>query len=212
MERRTSSFNAAPGRATSGSLVFLSGGTGIALLADPRIPDLAVGRFAGPGTHVEAGDGTVVVHSHRLPRSDERHFRRGGLAEIRLNATIPWEIEFRGPVAGLEADLRGLQLRSLDVLGSASEVRLRLSRPPGAGFIYISGDARQVSILRPAGTGIRISAIGGISGLTFDGRYHARVVGEAQLESAGWQESLGGYQIGIAGSASELTVDREGEG
>jgi hypothetical protein len=210
MESQSTAFTAALGQAKNGRLVFLSGEFGITLIADPSLPDLARGHFTVPAPHVEISDGLLVIHPRHINQAGEGILLPGELGELWLNAAIPWEIEFRGTLTGLNADLRGLQLRSLDVLGSARDLRLDLSRPDGAGFVYISGDARQVSIRRPQETGVCLQVDGGISGLTLDGRRYPRIDGEARLDSLGFENSAERYEISVAGQAREITIDREG--
>jgi hypothetical protein len=150
----------------------------------------------------------VVLQYRRSPCSGQEGFSPGPLGEIRLNPSIPWEIEFHGRLSGLTADLRGLQLHSLDILGSASEVALSLSRPAGTGFLYISGDAHRLSIRRPSEAGARLSALGGISKLSFDGRSFDGIDGEALLESSGFTSSTLRYEIGVAGGARHVTISQ----
>jgi hypothetical protein len=209
MESEPASFVAPLGQARSGRLVFLSGASGIALIADPAIPDMARGDFTRPVPRVEVKEGRLVLQYGDDPCPRRQTSQRGSMGEVRLNPTIPWEIEFHDRLSGLTADLRDLQLRSLDILGSAKDVTLNLSRPATTGFLYISGDTRQVSIRRPHGAGVRLSALGGITNLSIDGRNFPFIEGEARLESDGFSDSTTWYEIGIAGSAEHWMIEKE---
>jgi hypothetical protein len=209
MDSKSTDFVVPLGQARSGRLVSLSAASGIILLADPVLPDLARGRFKQPAPCVEVMEGRVVVQYHRSPCSGQAVFSREPLGEIRLNVSVPWEIEFHGRLTGLSADLRGLQLRSLDVLGSANKVALNLSQPAAAGYLYISGDVQELSIRRPPDAGVRFAALGGISNLSFDGRRFDAIDGEARLASAGFSDLTAGYEIGIAGGARHVTITQD---
>jgi len=206
VKSKSTEFVAPLGQAKRGRLVLLSGASGITLLADLVLPDLARGRFTLQAPHIEINEGALILQFRHFDCFDQKVFLGEPLGEIRLNISIPWEIEFRDGVSNLNADLGGLQLRSLDVLGSAEDVTLELSQPAETGFIYISGDAHQVSILRPPQAGVRLSVIGGIHTLSLDGRHFAEIEGEARLESSGLTSSTPRYEIGIAGGASHLTI------
>jgi hypothetical protein len=151
-------------------------------------------------------EGSVVLQYRRLPCSGQAVTLREPLGEIRLNVSVTWEIEFHGRLTSLNGDLRGLQLRSLDVLGSASEIALNLSQPSAAGYLYISGDVQRLTIRRPPGAGVRLSALGGISKLSFDGRRFDAIEGEARLESSNFSGAAAWYEIGIAGGARHVSI------
>ena len=208
MQSKFTHFVAPLDQASTGRLVFLSAASGITLLAVARLPHLARGHFTRPVPCIEVKEGRLTLQYRRFPCFDRPVFLGEPRGEIRLNASLPWEIEFHGGISGLTAGLRGLQLRSLDILGRADQVTLQLSAPAGTGFIYISGGAHQISLRRPAETGVRLSALGGISNLSLDGRRFSAIAGEARLETSGFTSSTSRYEIGIAGGASHVTISQ----
>jgi hypothetical protein len=127
--------------------------------------------------------------------------------EITLNTSIPWEIEFRGTISDLNADLRGLELRTLDVLGGASQIRLLLSKPAGTAFLYITGGIRDGTIHNPPGVGVRVQASGGVSNFVFESKRFAATRGDLNLENSTFKSATSRLEICIAGGASNLTID-----
>lgn len=202
--------------ASSGRLVLTSGAAGISILAAPALPALAQGRSLHDLGWVgfEAG---MVMLGCRPPVTGPR--RAGG--EIRLNAAIPWEIELRGGVVGCRAWLKGLRLRSLDVLGSAREVSLMLGQPEGTAYVYFAGEARGITLRRPAEVGVAVCAAfsaavyaavyarAGIERLVFDRQHFLNVGREDRLESKGFHRSRSRYEISFAGEASRIRVEKE---
>jgi len=154
MQSKTTDFVAPLGQAGSGRLVFLSGASRITLRADPVMTDLARGYFSHPAPCIEVEEGTLSVHFRHFAGFDQMVFSRAPLGELRLNVSIPWEIEFRKGVSHLTADLAQLQLRALDILGGADRIRLALSEPSGTAYIYASGGISQGEIRAPATAGI----------------------------------------------------------
>jgi hypothetical protein len=129
--------------------------------------------------------------------------------EITLNASIPWEIEVRGNLANLNADLRGLDLHSLDVLGVSSQIRLLLSEPAETAFIYITGGVRKGTIRVPPGVGIRVQVKGGIYNLVFDGQRFSALERDINLENSTFKSATSRCDICIASGADHLTIEEE---
>ena len=173
------------GSATSGRLVFTAGAVDVTLLTKPALQGLVRGRF--------------------VRRVSWVGFEAGGDA-ITLNASIPWGIEFRGSTSNLNADLRGLELRSLDLLGGASQIRLLLSKPAKTTFIYITGGIRDGTIRVPASVGVRVQISDGVSDLLFDGQHFAEIGGATILENSIFKSATSRCDICIAGGASNLTI------
>jgi hypothetical protein len=210
-------FSPPLGLATSGRLVFTTSAVGVALLTEPALQGLVRGRFVRRVSWVgfEAGIVMVGYYPDFCSRSDRPPFpplhRISGPGEpgdeIALNASIPWEIEFRGTISDLNADLRGLDLRSLDVLGGANQIRLLLSKPAGTAFLYITGGIRDGTIRIPPGVGVRVQVSGGVSNLVFDGQRYAAIRGDLNLENSTFKSAISRCDICIAGGASDLTLD-----
>lgn len=204
----STAFSAPLGTLKSGRLVFASGAERLKLAAGPSMPYLYQARFRRYAPRVWVQEGTVAIIYRRIPFPGQLVNLGRPLAEIRLNGSIPWEIEFHRGVSHLSADLAQLQFRSLDILGGADQIRLMLSKPSGTAFIYISGGISQGSIRVPSSTGIRVQVSGGSTNLIFVEQRFAAIGSETSLESPGYENTTSRYDICIAGGISNFTVER----
>ena len=140
------------GSASSGRLMFARGAANVTLSVDPLMEELFRARFDGPLPEVHAQDGDVTI---RYPRTFHPFEWRKRAAEVTLNGSIPWGIEFRGGLSGLDADLSGLGLGSFEVIGGARTGAVTLPRPSGTVPVRVSGGVSDVTIHRPAGVAAR---------------------------------------------------------
>jgi hypothetical protein len=173
------------------------------------LPDLYQAHFERHVPGIRVQDGAVTIQSSQTPQFDSSAGPPGTpwapLARITLNGTIPWEIEFRGGVARLIADLRGLPLRALD-LGSASGSLITLPQPTGVVFVYIAGSASDLTIHRPAGVAVRIDISGSVSNVTLDEQHFGAAADGIRWQTPDYNTVAACYDISIVGSASNLTL------
>ena len=205
-QHQDNEFPAPLGSEKSGRLSFPSGASWVTVRADPSRADLYHARFAGQAPRVGAKDGTVTIRYPRFPLFDWLYYLRERPAEVALNAQIPWDIEIRNGVSRLTADLRGLELRSLDVSGGASRVEVTL--PPASGIVPVRvlGGASNVAMHRPEGVSAQIR-VGGCTNLAFDERRFGAVGGEVGLQSPDSAGASDRYDITISGGASSVIID-----
>lgn len=192
-----------------GRLVFASSASQLSLKTWQMESDLCQARFSHPVPSIWLHEDTLTIDYPQLAYPDP--FAESGkvLSEIGLNSAIPWDIEFHHSVSALEADFSRLQVRSLDYLGSASQLDLLLSAPAGTAFIYMSGGLSRSVISRPAGVSLRIKISGSVSDLTFDDQHLGVAGGEMSLESPNFISSPDRYEICIAGGASQVRIFEE---
>jgi hypothetical protein len=211
--RHSESLSAAPlDAATGGRLVFSSGAIGVTLEGDPALVELYRARFAQdvPSVHLErgsAGSGPpkVTIHYRQRTPADRPTLWREPLATIALNGAIPWEIEFHGGVAHLQANFRGLRLRSLD-LSDSSAVKLLLPQPTGTVYLYVSGSASDVVIQRPAGIALRVQIAGSASQVRIDEQLFGAIANGITWQTPDYHAAADRYDIRFAGSVSNLTI------
>jgi hypothetical protein len=206
-------FVAALGSAEPGRLVFASGAAALNISADPSMEDLARGRFTRHIPRVSIAEHVVTIRYQRIPLlgwlvyARSQFLSKQPLGQIALNSAVPWELQFAGGVSRLSADLRGLRLCSLDLLGGASEVTLLLSRPAGNAYLYIAGGADKLVVRRPQGTGVRLQIDGSASALVFDEQRFKAIAGAVCLQSPDFDKAADRYDISIAGGASHVRIE-----
>ncbi len=196
-------FSAPLGDVGSGQLVFSSGASRLTLRADADMDALYRARFKGSAPEVKAEGGTVTV---RYPRRLRLLAWRDRTAEIALSATVPWGIEIRGGASEITAELGGLALSGLAIRGGASMIRVELPEPAGTIPVRIAGGASQVVVRRPAGVAARVRLTGWASQLRFDDQSFDAVGRDVQLQSPGYEDASGRYDIEFSGSASDITL------
>lgn len=199
-------FDAPLGEARDGRLIFASGAAGVTLRGGKLGAQLYRAHFSRHIPDVGIDGGAITVRYRHVPFLNWLVFLREPLAAVTLNAALPWTIELRGGVSKLDADLRGVELRSFDVGGGASDVRLTLPRPLGMVPIRIAGGASDITISRPPGVAVRLQTRDGVSSIALDERRLGVAGGETDLETPGANEADGGYAISIGGGASKVVV------
>jgi len=167
-QHQGSESSAPRGSLRSGRLVFASGVSRITVRAGSSMSELYRARFEGRTPHVGVEEGTVTIRYPRFPLFDWPYYLRERLAEVALNARIPWDIEIRDGASRLTADLRGLALHSFEASGGASRVELTLPPPSGTVSVRILGGTSNVTIHRPEGVAARVCVASGSTNLAFD--------------------------------------------
>lgn len=207
---RRGDFSALLGSVTRGVLELGRGISKATIQADLTMPDLYRAHFDGPIPHVQAQDGVVTIrYPDLLPFEWARYALFWGRqqAEIVLNATIPWQIEVRGGIADLDADLRKLHLAALDVSGGASHLTVLLPRPSGVVPVRFDGGASNAMFHRPSDVPMRVRVGHGVSNLTLDDQHFGAIGGETRWERPDYKNATDRYDISIQGGASNLTID-----
>lgn len=189
----------------TGRLILTSAVQGLRLEACRDAGDLYQARFRGYQPVLHFKDGVLTIEPGQ-PFPGE-----GQLIQVFLNDTVLWEIEFRGGIQNLWADLRGIRLHALDVLGDARQVQILLPRPGGASFLYFSGDLRDAAIHRPAGVGMRLTVTGGMENCTFDHQVIHTIRAETSLESKDFLVEDSYYHLTVTGSVKSVTIAHAAE-
>ena len=178
----------------------------LTIRADPAMEDLYSAHFEGPVPTVEVRGGTVTVLYPRFRPFDWPNCYREYPAEVALNASIAWRIEVRDDASRLTADLRGLQLGSLDLSDGVSRIEVALPRPLGIVPVRILGGASNVAIRRPEGVPARVR-VGGATNLRFDEKHFGAIGGEVDLRSPDYDGASDRYDIAVTGGANNLTIE-----
>lgn len=195
------------GSLTAGRLIFTDKAAGVTLLGGADRKILVHGRLTRPVSWVGFERGTVMIGPLGPAAASQPTEIHTTDDVFTLNGFLPWEIEFRLGTDQLIARLDGLLLRSLKVLGVASQIRLELGRLEGTAYLYLADESSQVTIHRPREAGVKIFAPEGISELTLDGQRFGNFRRDAPLESTGFQSKPDWYEISFAGLADQVTID-----
>jgi hypothetical protein len=206
-EDRGGDYFAAPlGSATSGLLRFTNGAHRVAIRADLHLRGLYRARFGDRMPIVGVRRGVVAIVYPRFPAGDWLDDRSERLAEVELNACIPWDVEIRSGASRLVADLRGLRLVSLGLDGGAGRLDVMLPAPSGDVAMVILGGASNVTIRRPEGVAARLHVVGGVTNLRFDDRHIGATGCELDLQSRAYEHATDRYDIAVTGGANNVNI------
>jgi hypothetical protein len=133
----TSEHVAPIGGLHQGHLAIRSGLSSLRLRPGANPAELYRASFEGSTPHVRLRDGRVLVRFKGMGFD-----WRGRVATFGLNTTIPWTVELVGGIQKVEADLRTIELRQLDIVGGAERVQLELGQPAGETKIRIVGGVK----------------------------------------------------------------------
>jgi hypothetical protein len=202
-------FAAQLGASRSGRLRFTNGTHRVIIRAGSHLRGLYRASFGERIPIVMVRGGVVSIRYTRVASCDWTGYRPEGLAEVALNAGIPWDVEVRGAASRLLADLSGLRLGSLKVDGGASRLEVVLPAPSGIVTMVILGGASNVAIGRPEGVAVRLRVDGGATNLTFDDRHIGAAGGVLDLQSRDYGAATDRYDIAVTGGANNLSIDEQ---
>ncbi|WP_394839522.1 MarR family transcriptional regulator [Pendulispora rubella] len=186
-----------------GYLEFLRGCSDWKLRAEVG-PYLYRARFAGAEPRITAHEGHIVVEPARSTLRGLMSKR--GPSELAIHPSIPWHILIRGGVTKVDADLRALTLRELEISGGAVDVTLELPCPADTIIVRIRGGVQRVTLLRPEGVPARLVVKSGASGLTIDTLHLGAVGGKTDWASPDFANAKGRYDIEVLGGADRFTL------
>jgi hypothetical protein len=160
---------------------------------------------ASRGRGVREHDEAIEVGYTVAGRVHAAFARRGSLT-LALDPAVAWDLELRGGVAGLCADLRDLCIPGLVIAGGATDVIIDLPRPDGELPLRIEGGVSRALVRRPADVPVRLHVDRGVHELALDDVRYGAIGGAVRLRTGG--EAAGDAEIAlqVRGGASELSV------
>ncbi|HEY7132090.1 MAG TPA: MarR family transcriptional regulator [Candidatus Limnocylindrales bacterium] len=203
--RSTSEHFAPLGGLSEAKLAIRSGLSSLRLRPGDDPADLYRATFEGATPQVRLRDGRVLVQFKGFGFD-----WRGRVAAFALNTTIPWTIEVVGGIQKVEADLRLVPVRSLDIVGGAERVQLELGQPAGETAIRIVGGVNTVRAERPKGVPMRLQVAGGADSIVLDGTRLDKRGGPTSMESPGWAEDRDRIDLSIVGGAKSIEIVSRG--
>jgi hypothetical protein len=199
-------FSAPLGSVAEGRLELNCRGASGAVVHAGSWDELYRAHFEGTVPTVRVRDGTVTIEYRQ--KGAAAIFERGpNTADIALNGSILWRLEFPNGVSDLAANLSGLKLRSLEVRGGASRMDLVLGHPVGIVSIRVLGGASDIAIHRPADAPTRFSVWGGVAKLAWDTQTVGSMGGPVSLHSLDFDGAADRYDVEVRGGASTVTID-----
>jgi DNA-binding MarR family transcriptional regulator len=179
------------GDARRGELVFTRGVDRVAI-GDTSEAVLFRADFEGKPPTIRVDGGTVHL--------------QGARGNIALANAVPWGLRVRGGARRLDADLRRLEVDSIEISGGSVHVELLLPAPRGTVPVRLTGGASHVTIVRPAGAPARLLVRSGASGLTIETLRLGDVGGATHWSTPDFDRARDRYDIEVSGGADTLTV------
>jgi DNA-binding MarR family transcriptional regulator len=187
----------------SGRLVVSCGISRLSLRVDDGMDELYHARFHGQLPKVKTKEGLVTI---RYPRRLLGLGEKQGTADVALSAAIPWQIVIQGGAAEVAAELSGLDLAGLEVIGGFGMIHLALPTPSGVVPLHIKGGASEITVRRPVGVAAQIILKGWVPELVFDDQKMSGVGNKIRLQSPGFDPAAPRYDIKVTSYASKLTI------
>ncbi len=178
---------------------------------------------------IDSGSRGVVVHAggametlFRIPSDtaaaapavlrDERvvvrRLRGSQRGEIEINPAHPWRVQVQGPTWNTLLDLRGVNLREVQLDSGATKVECLLPRPRGVVPIHVSGGVVRVTLKRIPGTPVVADISSGAVQIRLDD-FHPRLpFGDSHWETAGAAQAPDRYELHISGGAVRVSLDQ----
>jgi DNA-binding MarR family transcriptional regulator len=182
-------------------LAIRSGLSSLRLRTGLHDAELYRASFEGSTPQVRLRDGRVLVQFKGLGFD-----WRGRAATFGLNRTIPWTIEVVGGIQRVDADLRSVPVKALDIVGGAERVELELGRPVGETRVKLVGGVKTLRVERPAGVPMRLSIAGGADSITLDGVRLEKKGSPTTLESPGWGPTADRIDLAVVGGSKSIEV------
>jgi hypothetical protein len=105
------------------------------------------------------------------------------------------------------ADLRDIQLGSLDVAGGVDSVEIDLPPPSVSVQLRVAVGVSDVAFHRPSGAPLSLHARGGVTALRVDGQRLPSVGSALHWKSPGFHPDQAHYALDVSGGVSGVTVD-----
>jgi AcrR family transcriptional regulator len=195
----THSLGRASGQGTTIMLAIDSGSRGVVVKANGPMDELfriPQGTVAPPTTSVR--EDRVIV----------RRLRGGRRGEIEINPEHPWRIQVQGPTWNTHLDLRGINLREIQLDSSASKVDCLLPRPRGVVPIHISSGVFRVSLQRIPGTAVSAVLKSGAVQVDLDDFHNRVAIADTRWETPGAGATPDRYELEVSGGAVRVSLDQ----
>ncbi|TDC61022.1 hypothetical protein E1258_12805 [Micromonospora sp. KC207] len=182
-------------------LSFDSGLAQLGLRVDEQLTGLMAADFAHPLPLVWAAGHNVHVE---YPLGS-RLLRHMGPNTVRLSPAVPWAFDVHGGAEHLDADLTGLDVRSVAFHSGATHLRLILGHPTVSTTLRLTS-VRDLRVDRPADVPVRLEIGKGATKVLLDDRWFGAVGGGLIEQSSRPHTGDRWYQVIVSGSADTVTI------
>jgi hypothetical protein len=182
-------------------LSFDTGLAQLSLRADEQVTGLMAADFAQPlplvwtaghNVHVEYPLGSRLLH-------------RMGPNAVRLSPAVPWALDVHGGAEHLDADLTGLDVRSVAFHSGGANLRLILGKPTVTTTIRLTS-VKDLRVERPADVPVRLEIGKGATKVRLDDQGVGAVGGGLIAQSSRPRTGDHWYQVIVSGSADTVTI------
>ena len=181
--------------------------------------DVSMGRLGGTLLRVSTPDGAPVrpvLSGSRLivlslagasvPAGHAQDSRY--VVRVVLNSAVTWALDLAGGTQRTMADLRGGTVTGLAVMAGSAVLDVRLPRPSGTLPVLLAGGVSQFRLSLPGGVPVQVTAGGGASSVSVDGRDLTGIAGGTVLTPPGWSTATSRIDFDATSGFSQLTVSR----
>lgn len=194
-------FEQADNETNTARLSFDNGLEKLVLGAGASQDEMLEATFTDPVPQVWTAENAVHVE---YPLGS-RLLRRMGPNGISLNSAAAWSIDVHGGMAHLDADLTGIDVRSIACYAGAAHSKLFLGRPTGPRVIRLSS-VSDLRIERPADVPVRVEIAKSCTKFSLDDKYYGAVGNSLADATSGYASDGPGYLVVVSGSAERLTI------
>jgi hypothetical protein len=181
--------------------------------------DVSMGRLGGTLLRVSTPDGAPVrpvLAGSRLivlslagagvPQGHPQDSRY--VVRVVLNSAVTWALDLAGGTQRTMADLRGGTVAGVLVTAGSAVLDVRLPRPSGTLPFLLAGGVSQFRLSLPGGVPVQVTAGGGASSVSVDGRELTGIAGGTVLTPPGWATATSRIDLNATSGFSQLTVSR----
>lgn len=193
---------------TRGTLMFDRGASRVGIAGDPSLEDLFQLSAGEPPPEVEVVGGRVNVRYQLSPLEWLKYaFLQGWhRTDVRLNTKVAWDLEFRGGLTHLTADLTQLNLGGLEVHGGATHLTIDLPTPRTRVPLRIMGGASHIVLRCQTEVPFRVKMAGGATHLEVGENQFGALGGPLHWASPSFDQADARYELDVYGGASHVSV------
>jgi hypothetical protein len=136
-----------------------------------------------------------------------RRLRGGKRGEIDINAAHPWRVQVQGGTWNTLLDLRGINLRGVQMDSGATKIECLLPPPEGVVPIHVSSGVVRVALKRIPGTAVAAVIKSGAVQVALDASNTRVALADTGWETPGASVAPDRYELEVSGGAVRVSLD-----